>query len=38
MEISQGTVKLIDTDEIDKRRYFDIYITPFTKSIISQYA
>ena len=38
MEISAGTVKLIDTDEIDKRRYFDIYITPFTKSIVSQYA
>jgi len=38
MEISPGTVKLIDTDEIDKRRYFDIYISPFTKSIVSQYA
>ena len=38
MEVSPGTVKLVDTDEIDKRRYFDIYISPFTKSIVAQYA
>jgi len=38
MEISSGTLKLIDTDEIDKQRYFDIYLSPFTKSIVSQYA
>jgi hypothetical protein len=38
MEVSPGTVKLVDTDEIDKKRYFDIYISPFTKSIVSQYA
>jgi len=38
MEITSTTLKLVDTDEIDKRRYFDIYLTPFTKSIVSQYA
>jgi len=38
MEISPGTLKLIDTDEIDKHRYFNIYLSPFTKSIVSQYA
>jgi len=38
MEISPGTLNLIDTDEIDKQRYFKIYLSPFTKSIVSQYA
>ena len=38
MEVSPGTVKLVDTDEIDKQRYFDIYISPFTKSIVKEYA
>jgi hypothetical protein len=38
MEVSPGTIKLIDTDEIDKMRYFDIYLTPFTKSIIAEFA
>jgi len=38
MEVSPGTVKLVDTDEIDKQRYFNIYISPFTKSIVAQYA
>ena len=38
MEITSSTLKLVDTDEIDKRRYFDIYLSPFTKSIVSQYA
>jgi hypothetical protein len=38
MEITSSTLKLVDTNEIDKRRYFDIYLSPFTKSIVSQYA
>lgn len=38
MEISPGTIKLIDTDEIDKQRYFDIYLSKFTKSIVAEYA
>ena len=38
IEVSPGTVKLVDTDEIDKMRYFDIYISPFTKSIIAEFA
>lgn len=38
MEVSPGTIKLIDTDEIDKMRYFDIYISPFTKSIVAEFA
>jgi hypothetical protein len=38
MEVSPGTIKLIDTDEIDKMRYFDIYLSPFTKSIVAEFA
>lgn len=38
MEITSNTLKLVDADEIDKRRYFNIYLSPFTKSIVSQYA
>ena len=38
IEVSPGTIKLIDTDEIDKMRYFDIYFTPFTKSIVAEFA
>jgi len=38
MEISQGTIKLMDTDEIDKMRYFNIYLSPFTKSIVAEFA
>jgi hypothetical protein len=37
MEISKPTIKIMDTDDIDKQRYFDLYITPFTKSIIYEF-
>lgn len=38
MEVSPGTIKLIDTNEIDKMRYFDIYLSPFTKSVVAEFA
>ncbi len=34
IEISKQTLKIMDTDDIDKQRYFNFYITPFTKSIV----
>jgi hypothetical protein len=38
MEVAPGTLRLIDTDEIDKMKYFDIYLSPFTKSIVAEFA
>ena len=37
LEISQPTLKIMDTDDIDKQKYFDLYITPFTKSIVAEF-
>lgn len=37
MEISLGTLRVIDVDDIDKQRYFDFYLLPFTKSIVVEY-
>jgi len=34
IEVSKQTLKIMDTDDIDKERYFNFYITPFTKSIV----
>lgn len=37
MEISKQTLKIIDTNDIDKERYFKFYIEPFTKSIVVEF-
>ena len=37
IEISKQTIKLLGTDDIDKKRYFDFYIKPFTKSIVTEF-
>lgn len=37
MQVSEQTLKIMDTDDIDKQRYFDFYIIPFTKSIVYEY-
>jgi len=37
MEISKQTLKIIDTDDIDKERYFKFYFEPFTKSIVVEF-
>ena len=37
MQISKPTLKIMDTDDIDKQKYFDFYITPFTKSIVIEF-
>ena len=37
IEVSQPTLRIMDTDDIDKQKYFDFYITPFTKSIVAEF-
>jgi hypothetical protein len=37
IEISKQTLNIMDTDDVDKERYFNFYITPFTKSIVIEF-
>lgn len=37
LEVSKQTLKIMDTDDIDKERYFEQYIVPFTKSIVMEF-
>jgi len=37
IEISKQTLKIIDTNDIDKERYFKFYFEPFTKSIVVEF-
>lgn len=37
MQVSEQTLKIMDPDDIDKERYFNFYITPFTKSIVYEF-
>lgn len=37
LEVSKQTLKIMDTADIDKYRYFEQYITPFTKSIVMEF-
>jgi hypothetical protein len=34
LKVSRSTLKIMDTDDIDRSRYFKFYIEPFTKSIV----
>lgn len=34
VEISPSTLKIMDPDDIDRDKYFNLYIVPFTKSIV----
>jgi len=34
LEVSKTTLKIMDTDDIDREKYFKYYIEPFTKSIV----
>ena len=34
LEVSQSTLKIMDTDDVDREKYFEFYIEPFTKSIV----
>lgn len=37
MEVSLNLLKIMDPEDIDKQKYFDFYIRPFTKSIVFEY-
>jgi hypothetical protein len=37
VEISKATIKIMDSDDIDREKYFDFYIAPFTKSIVIEF-
>jgi len=37
MEVSSQTLKIMDTQDVDKERYFKFYIQPFTKSIVIEF-
>lgn len=34
LQVSKSTLKIMDTDDVDRERYFKFYIEPFTKSIV----
>lgn len=36
-EVSDSMVKILDTNDIDKEKYFDLYIRPFTESITVEF-
>ena len=35
--ISKGMIRILDTSDIDRQRYFDFYIRPFTESICIEF-
>lgn len=37
LEVSKQVLKIMDTSDIDRKKYFDFYIAPFTKSIVVEY-
>jgi hypothetical protein len=37
VEIEKTTLKIMDPTDIDRIKYFDFYITPFTKSIVTEF-
>jgi hypothetical protein len=37
LEITQQTINIMDADDIDKKRYFDFYLKPFTSSITEEF-
>lgn len=37
LEVSKSTLKIMDTSDIDRERYFKYYIEPFTKSIVFEF-
>lgn len=34
LEISKSTLRIMDTEDVDREKYFKLYIEPFTKSIV----
>jgi hypothetical protein len=37
VEVTKSTLKIMDPNDIDRIKYFDFYITPFTKSIVVEF-
>ena len=37
VEIGESAIKIMGTEDIDKQKYFDYYIRPFTESIVIEY-
>lgn len=37
LEVSRPILNIMDTDDVDKQKYFDLYIAPFTKSIVMEF-
>ena len=37
LQVSEQTLKIMGTDDVDKERYFNFYIVPFTKSITYEF-
>jgi hypothetical protein len=37
VEVSKATLKIMDPDDIDREKYFNFYITPFTRSIVVEF-
>ena len=37
VEVSKSTLKIMDPDDIDREKYFNFYISPFTKSIVAEF-
>ena len=37
VEVTKATLKIMDPTDIDRDRYFDFYISPFTKSIVVEF-
>jgi len=37
LEIAKQTIKIMDPNDIDKHRYFDFYLRPFTQSIVAEH-
>jgi hypothetical protein len=37
IEVTKPTLKIMDPKDIDRQKYFDFYIAPFTKSVVLEY-
>jgi len=37
LEVSKGTLKIMDVEDIDRQRYFDFYLRPFTEAITMEF-
>ena len=35
--IGKSSIRMLDTDEIDKEKYFNLYVRPFTESIVLEF-